>query len=202
MLHFQVLLYTDDPRIKFYVFFFQVYKGLDIITNKVSAEERSAAPHHLLDYVDPLRDYNVREFRDAALDVITKLHARGKLPIIVGGTHYYIESVLWKVLIDKQAAAHSDQDKISQPTACNKSNTLVHATASNMPHMRNVAPVHAPAISENILQEVMRTRGDDAGKKTWRDVSTSTELLYAELCRVDPSRSDDLHPRDRRKIIR
>ena len=80
---------------------FQVYKGLDIITNKVTKEERRLAPHHLLDFVDPLEDFNVSQFQCLALDAITKLHERGKLPIVVGGTHYYIESVLWKILIDK-----------------------------------------------------------------------------------------------------
>uniref|UniRef100_A0A3B3XZS0 tRNA dimethylallyltransferase n=1 Tax=Poecilia mexicana TaxID=48701 RepID=A0A3B3XZS0_9TELE len=72
----------------------QVYKGLDIITNKVTAEERAQCAHHMLDFVDPLvRTYTVVDFRNKALD-------RNKLPIVVGGTNYYIESLLWKVLLD------------------------------------------------------------------------------------------------------
>ncbi|PWA15394.1 hypothetical protein CCH79_00008522, partial [Gambusia affinis] len=59
----------------------RVYKGLDIITNKVTAEERAQCAHHMLDFVDPL----VRTYT---------------LPIVVGGTNYYIESLLWKVLLD------------------------------------------------------------------------------------------------------
>ncbi|XP_024119515.1 tRNA dimethylallyltransferase [Oryzias melastigma] len=79
----------------------QVYKGLDIITNKVSTEERAQCRHHMISFVDPLvSTYTVVEFRNKALSLIEDMHSRGKLPIIVGGTNYYIESLLWRVLVD------------------------------------------------------------------------------------------------------
>ncbi|XP_027890944.1 tRNA dimethylallyltransferase isoform X5 [Xiphophorus couchianus] len=79
----------------------QVYKGLDIITNKVTAEERAQCAHHMLDFVDPLvRTYTVVDFRNKALELVGDMHSRNKLPIVVGGTNYYIESLLWKVLLD------------------------------------------------------------------------------------------------------
>ncbi|XP_008419704.1 tRNA dimethylallyltransferase isoform X1 [Poecilia reticulata] len=79
----------------------QVYKGLDIITNKVSAEERAQCAHHMLDFVDPLvRTYTVVDFRNKALELVGDMRSRNKLPIVVGGTNYYIESLLWKVLLD------------------------------------------------------------------------------------------------------
>ncbi|NXN97303.1 MOD5 dimethylallyltransferase, partial [Rhinopomastus cyanomelas] len=72
----------------------QVYKGLDIITNKVSPQEQGLCRHHMISFVDPLvSNYTVVDFRDKAI------FARDKIPIIVGGTNYYIESLLWKVLI-------------------------------------------------------------------------------------------------------
>ncbi|XP_043594693.1 tRNA dimethylallyltransferase isoform X2 [Bombus pyrosoma] len=78
----------------------QVYKGLNIITAKVTEEEKKMAPHHMLDILDPLKhNYTV----------INDLHARKKLPIIVGGTNYYIESILWEVLIDKIQIEKDDQ---------------------------------------------------------------------------------------------
>ncbi|XP_017881076.1 tRNA dimethylallyltransferase-like [Ceratina calcarata] len=80
----------------------QVYKGLDIITAKVTKEEKAMVPHHMLDVVDPLNpSFTVVQFRDMAIPIIDDLLARRKMPIIVGGTNYYIESVLWKILIDK-----------------------------------------------------------------------------------------------------
>lgn len=49
----------------------QVYKGLDIITAKVTEEERSLAPHHMLDFVDPLHNYCVIDFKKAALPIVS-----------------------------------------------------------------------------------------------------------------------------------
>ncbi|KAJ3609785.1 hypothetical protein NHX12_024295, partial [Muraenolepis orangiensis] len=73
--------------------------GLDIVTNKVTAEERGQCRHHMIGFVDPLvTGYTVVEFRNKAN--IDDMHARSCLPIIVGGTNYYIESLLWKVLVD------------------------------------------------------------------------------------------------------
>ncbi|XP_063324329.1 tRNA dimethylallyltransferase [Pelmatolapia mariae] len=79
----------------------QVYQGLDIVTNKVTAEERNQCTHHMIGFVDPLvSTYTVVDFRNKAVALIDGMHKRNKLPIIVGGTNYYIESLLWKVLLD------------------------------------------------------------------------------------------------------
>ncbi|XP_018014765.1 tRNA dimethylallyltransferase [Hyalella azteca] len=100
----------------------QVYRGLDIITNKVTAGEQRAVKHHLLDFLDPLDDFYVHEFRDRALDIIQQLHKSGKLPVIVGGTHYYIESVLWKVLVDpiSEGSVGSSNSKVIPSSRPNK----------------------------------------------------------------------------------
>ncbi|XP_068431647.1 tRNA dimethylallyltransferase isoform X2 [Clinocottus analis] len=78
----------------------QVYQGLDIITNKVTAEERAQCRHHMISFVDPLVSrYTVVDFRNKALALIDDMHSRNKLPVVVGGTNYYIESLLWRVLL-------------------------------------------------------------------------------------------------------
>jgi tRNA A37 N6-isopentenylltransferase MiaA len=82
----------------------QVYKGLDIITNKVTLEEQAIIPHHLLHFVETNEKFSVVEFKTIALDVISDIITRQKVPIIVGGTNYYIESLLWENLIDEAAA--------------------------------------------------------------------------------------------------
>nr|KAF6380740.1 tRNA isopentenyltransferase 1 [Myotis myotis] len=77
----------------------QVYEGLDIITNKVSTQEQRLCQHHMISFVDPLvTNYTVVDFRNKAT-AIEDIFARHKIPIVVGGTNYYIESLLWKVLI-------------------------------------------------------------------------------------------------------
>ncbi len=79
-----------------------MYKGLDIVTNKVSPEELSSVRHHLIDFVDPLETCTVVDFRDRALPVVEDLLSRGVMPVVCGGTNYYIESLLWKILIDQE----------------------------------------------------------------------------------------------------
>ncbi|XP_057562374.1 tRNA dimethylallyltransferase isoform X3 [Hippopotamus amphibius kiboko] len=79
----------------------QVYEGLDIITNKVSAQEQKMCQHHMISFVDPLvTNYTVVDFRNKATALIEDIFARDKIPIVVGGTNYYIESLLWKVLVN------------------------------------------------------------------------------------------------------
>uniref|UniRef100_A0A4W2H927 tRNA isopentenyltransferase 1 n=1 Tax=Bos indicus x Bos taurus TaxID=30522 RepID=A0A4W2H927_BOBOX len=79
----------------------QVYEGLDIITNKVSAQEQRLCQHHMISFVDPLvMNYTVVDFRNKATALIEDIFARDKIPIVVGGTNYYIESLLWKVLVN------------------------------------------------------------------------------------------------------
>lgn len=70
---------------------------MDIVTNKVTNEEMKGIPHHMMSFYDPLKQlYNVHEFRNDALLLIEKIWNNGKLPIIVGGTAYYMESILYQ----------------------------------------------------------------------------------------------------------
>lgn len=75
----------------------QVWRGLDIGTAKPSREEQSRVPHHLLDLVDPhdlAARFNVAEWLAAATDAIAAIESRGRLPIVVGGTHLYVQALL------------------------------------------------------------------------------------------------------------
>nr|XP_039257049.1 tRNA dimethylallyltransferase-like [Styela clava] len=76
----------------------QVYKGLDIVTNKVTPEELKICKHHLIGFLSPLQEYTVIDFQRQALKAIEKIQCRRKLPIICGGTNYYIEAILWEFL--------------------------------------------------------------------------------------------------------
>jgi tRNA dimethylallyltransferase len=70
-----------------------VYREMDIGTAKPSAEELAAVPHHLIDIIDPLEAYSVAQFRDDTLRLVAEISARGKLPLLVGGTMMYYKGM-------------------------------------------------------------------------------------------------------------
>lgn len=70
-----------------------VYRGMDVGTAKPSAEELAAAPHHLIDIIDPSESYSVAQFREAAIRLIGEIAARGRLPLLVGGTMLYFKGL-------------------------------------------------------------------------------------------------------------
>lgn len=71
-----------------------VYRGMDIGTAKPTAEELALVPHHMVDILPPEASFNVVDFKDRAERLIDEITARGKLPIIVGGTGLYIKALL------------------------------------------------------------------------------------------------------------
>lgn len=73
----------------------QVYKTLDIGTEKIRPEEMDGVPHHLIDIRDPETPYSAGEFLADATRLIEDITNRGKLPILAGGTHFYFDSLLY-----------------------------------------------------------------------------------------------------------
>ena len=74
----------------------QIYEGLDIATAKPTIEEQDNVPHHLFSYINPIdRSHTVVDYRNDALPIVESVLNRSRLPFIVGGTNYYIESLLF-----------------------------------------------------------------------------------------------------------
>ena len=97
----------------------QVYKQLDIGTAKITKEEMQGVPHHLLDIKEPTENFSVAEYQQLVRAKIEEIKARGKLPIIVGGTGLYVQSVLYdfnftKEEVDEEArkAYYQELEKI------------------------------------------------------------------------------------------
>ncbi|UTY57943.1 tRNA (adenosine(37)-N6)-dimethylallyltransferase MiaA [Massilia sp. erpn] len=70
-----------------------VYRGMDVGTAKPSREELAAVPHHLIDIIDPLDAYSVAQFRADTLRLVAEIQARGRLPLLVGGTMLYFKGL-------------------------------------------------------------------------------------------------------------
>ncbi|KAI4322382.1 hypothetical protein L6164_022085 [Bauhinia variegata] len=86
----------------------QVYRGLDVLTNKVPHSDQRGVPHHLLGSISPNVEFTAKEFRDSAIPLINEILARNCLPVIVGGTNYYIQALVSPFLLDDSA---EDMDK-------------------------------------------------------------------------------------------
>jgi len=179
----------------------QMYKGLDIVTNKVTMDEQRMVRHHMINILDPLSTNTVVDFRNKALPVMEKLLMEGKIPVICGGTNYYIESLLWKVLVDEAmpfmlggkrgldgTEDNFQESKFSRTEVYDKSEE-VHsdnkdATTSTVESEPN-QPLKISSISWT----------SDPGHP-------HTLELYRLLLSVDPDRANVLHPNERRKIWR
>ncbi|TMN88276.1 tRNA (adenosine(37)-N6)-dimethylallyltransferase MiaA [Pseudoalteromonas phenolica] len=125
-----------------------VYKGMDIGTAKPNADELAQAPHKLIDLIDPKESYSVAEFRRDAIECIDALHAKGKVPILVGGTMMY-----FKGLIEGLSPLPEADDKVRAQLE-KEANELgwpaLHAL------LTEVDPEAAAKISENDSQRINR----------------------------------------------
>ena len=113
----------------------QIYRGMDIGTAKPSLAERRSVPHHLVDIVDPTGSYSAAQFRSDAVRLISEIAARGRIPLLVGGTMLYFKALreglselpesdaALRARIDAEAAErgwpalHVELAKIDAPTA-------------------------------------------------------------------------------------
>jgi len=73
----------------------QVYKGLDIGTEKITKKEMKEIPHHLIDVCEPEKVFSVQEFKNKASEAIREILSRNNLPIVVGGTGFYVDALLY-----------------------------------------------------------------------------------------------------------
>lgn len=75
----------------------QVYRGMDIGSAKITKEEMAGVPHYLVDVLEPEEDFNVVRFQNMAKDAAAKIWSKGKIPLVVGGTGFYIQALLYDI---------------------------------------------------------------------------------------------------------
>ncbi|XP_073831243.1 tRNA dimethylallyltransferase [Musca autumnalis] len=170
----------------------QVYANLDIATAKATKEEQSRAKHHLLDVATPAEPFTVVHFRNKALPIIENLLAQSKCPIVVGGTNYYIESLLWDILVSPT----SDENVPSQSPPRNET----AATAAINSPLKDIESPTTDAVGVAAMESGnLENRSFIASA----DMQTmSSELLHNHLRTIDPETANRIHPNNKRKIMR
>lgn len=122
---------------------------MDIGTAKITEEEMEGIPHHLIDIKDPDEPFSVAEFQELVRGKITEISSRKKLPMIVGGTGLYIQSVLYDYQFTEAASDHEFRMKLEQ-LAEEKGNLELHQ------RLKKVDPESAERIHPNNLRRVIR----------------------------------------------
>lgn len=127
----------------------QVYRGMDIGTAKPSVEERHGVPHHGIDLVEPDEECNVADYRRYALKTIGDIHARGKLPILSGGTGLYVRAVVDEFLFPERGADWEFRRRLEED-AKRLGRAAIHE------RLRQVDPETAARLHPNDLRRVVR----------------------------------------------
>lgn len=128
----------------------QVYRGLDIGTAKVTEEEAEGIVHHLIDIKDPAEPYAVSDFKADAAEKIKEITAKKKIPIIVGGTGLYVESLLFDVSHGGEAQPNEAFRQSMQQLAEEKGKDVLHSRLAEQD------PKAAASIHPNNVRRVIR----------------------------------------------
>lgn len=127
----------------------QVYKGLDIGSAKITEDEMDGIKHYLIDVLEATDDFDIYTFKQMAEDAIEEIYAKGKVPIIVGGTGFYIQSVLYDVDFE-ETEVDMEYRKELEELAKKNGNEYVHKM------LEEVDPEYAAGIHPNNLKRVIR----------------------------------------------
>ena len=127
----------------------QVYKKMDIGSAKIPPEEMQGIPHYLVDVLEPEEEFHIVKFQQMAKKAMEDIYSRGKIPILVGGTGFYIQAVT-KDIDFTEAQQENDYRKELEALAEEKGGEHLHEM------LRKVDPVSADAIHAHNVKRVIR----------------------------------------------
>ena len=126
----------------------QVYRYMDIGTAKIKPEETEGVPHHLIDVLNPTEDFNVTAFQTMAKQAINEIYSRGRIPIVAGGTGFYIQSLLYDISFEETEVSFYREELTAYYEAYG-----AHALHEEL---KKVDPVSYEQIHENNVKRVIR----------------------------------------------
>lgn len=128
----------------------QVYKGMDIGSAKITKDEMQDVRHYLIDILEPEEEFNITVFQDYAKKAINDIYAEGKIPIIAGGTGFYIQSILYDIDFNDDASEDSEVRDELLALVKEKGNQYVHEM------LKSIDEKAAKAIHPNDTKRVVR----------------------------------------------
>ena len=128
----------------------QVYKGMDIGSAKVSKEEMDGVKHYLIDVLDPSDEFNVVKFQEMAKEAMEEIYSKGKIPIIAGGTGFYIQSILYDIDFEKNENDREYRTYLENIAATEGGEKKLYEM------LENIDPKSAVSIHENNVKRVIR----------------------------------------------
>ena len=149
----------------------QVYKHMDIGSAKIRPEEMDGVKHYLVDVLEPDEEFHVVRFQQMAKDALNEIYAKGKVPIVVGGTGFYIQALLYDIDFTENNEDTSYRTELEN-LATEKGVDFVHDM------LREVDPASADAIHANNLKRVIRAL--EFYKQTGEKISEHNEKERAK----------------------
>ena len=127
----------------------QIYQKMDIGTAKIRKEEMDGISHHLIDVLDPSEEFNVARFQEMAKDALAGIYRRGRIPLIVGGTGFYIQGLLYDIDFTKEEQDFRYRENL-QKKAKEEGAQAIHKM------LQAVDPASAQKIHPNNIKRVIR----------------------------------------------
>ena len=128
----------------------QVYKGMDIGTAKITKEEMQGVPHHLLDCFWPDEEFNVAVFQTLAKETVRDITDRGKIPILAGGTAFYIQALLYGIDFNEEEHDDSYRNSLYEIGVTEEGKQKLHDMLSECD------PEYAETVHYNNIKRVVR----------------------------------------------
>ena len=144
----------------------QVYRHMDIGSAKITEEEMQGIPHYLVDVLDPEEAFNVVRFQEMAKAAMQKIHDNGHIPIVVGGTGFYIQALLYDIDFTENDSDFSFREELEK-TAREKGAEYLHSL------LKQADPEAAEQIHPHNIKRVIRAL--EFNRKTGQKISTHNE---------------------------
>lgn len=176
-----------------------VYKGFDIGTAKPTKEEQLLVKHHMIDVVEPEYDFSVADFADGASKVISELHAKNKVPIVVGGTGLYFRILLENYdmpRVEANSQLRAELENLSNEELFEKLSNIDKISAEKIHQNNRVRVIRALEVSLTTGKPFSSIKGVKENKYDVEWVFPeieSREILYKRInIRVDMMIKDGL----------